>query len=130
MSYEELSMRELQTECKARGLHTGRSKGELINRLNADDLEKTGAESASAPSYLEPRTPEPTVSDGTMQIVYEMYGQGPLTQAKHMELRVNTYLTAIERGYEVPAGVYGAWRVRSEGGNHTYAVTVRGRDTA
>lgn len=126
MSYEELSMRELQTECKTRGLHTGRSKGELINRLNADDREKSGAVEEPTEIYAEPEVPEATYVDGVLEVVYPLYGQ-PFTDELHMKLRLDTYLAALGRGYFVPAGIYAAWRIRSEGGNHTYGIRVRER---
>lgn len=117
MIYEELSIKELKELCAERNLGTGRSKGELINRLYEADKEEH-------PKYNEPQAPEPVVEEGVFKLVFEMYGR-ELTDELHLKCRLETFTEAVKQGHEVLGGAYGAWRIGGEGGNHVYGIRVR-----
>lgn len=111
MSYLDLSIRELQAECKERGLQTGRTKDELLVRLVEDDAKK---EATKHMGWLD----EP----GVFKCTYTHVGE--LDEATHMMFRQRTYASAKLAKLKPTGGSLGAWRLGSSGEEHTYGIRV------
>lgn len=148
MDYEQLSTRELQDECRRRGLPSGRVKAELIARLTeadtadagsaGDDFDDTPVEGASSEPVVEvtaqpdllPPEPAPfktTDPEPATPFVFRQtfkVGPGGLDDGTHAEFRQKTIDAAVEAGHK-PRG--GAYRVGTTTNGDVYEVIVRRR---
>lgn len=135
MDYSEYTLKELKDECEKRNLPTYGKKADLKERLEDDDrllndhglevldeVVEEPVEDERVEEVVE-EIPTPT-SDGVFEQVYPTYPK-PLTDALHEQFRKQTYESAIAAGHTPIGGLYSAWRVRSEGGHHTYRIYVK-----
>lgn len=106
--YEQMSIRELQEECRKRGLPTGRSKELLIDRLDVYESENG-------------------VNDNLYTCSFPINGQ--LDDEQHIEFRYRTYQAALKDGYEPQGGVFVAWRIESNDTHHVYGIWVKENDS-
>jgi hypothetical protein len=142
VTYEDMSMSQLKSLCRDKGLGTGRSKQELIDKLTAydsrdtddtdltedqiDDLMKKGdpVEIKSTPEVNPqplPETPEP----GPTVFRVSFPHSGPLLDSDHDDYRLRTRHLAQEAGYETPRGLYAARLDKVEGGFLYYEIGVK-----
>lgn len=130
MDYESMSIRQLQAECKERGLPSGRAKSELIDRLTADDA--TNAEALATPETpaetapAHRADPPPDVVSGsagrrTFRQTFPAGPEGP-GEEEHLAYRQSTLQAAVDAGL-TPRG--DAHRVGTVDGHEVYEVPVR-----
>lgn len=138
LTYEEMSMVQLKSLCQDRGLGTGRSKHELIEKLEAydnrdqnnishDDTELTEAQIDEMFGKSEPveliskdEDPSPTV----FRISFSH--SGALLDSDHIRFRMETYALAKAEGLEPFGNPYTARLVKAENGKLTYEIEVHG----
>ncbi|MEU8902190.1 SAP domain-containing protein [Streptomyces mirabilis] len=142
MDYEQMSTRELQEECRRRGLPSGRVKAELVQRLtdadaanagSADDdfadsttdstdvADKTADPEPAQPASAPPVEPSPP---GVFRLDFEAEAGGP-DEESHLAYRQATLQAAVEAGY-VPRG--DAYRTGTVDGREVYEVATGGGD--
>lgn len=146
MTYEDMSMTQLKALTKARGLGTGRSKQDLIDKLVAadaevvddtdltedqiDDMMEKGEpvdispEPESAPEAEEPAPQDEDPSPTVFRLSYSHVG--PLLDSEHEAFRKRTYDLARLEGFEPFGGEFAARLIKSENGQLTYELEVRG----
>lgn len=143
MDYEQLTTRQLQDECKQRGLPSGRVKAELIERLteydaiHADAVDDFAAFEEDPPPSVEPETSsapeqprpmgEPLVAEppsvpGVHQCRFPAKSEGPSEQ-EHADYRAQTAAAAAGLGLAVRGDAY---RTGTVDGFEVYEVRVRG----
>ena len=141
MDYEQLTQKQLQDECRRRGLPTGRMKAEMVQRLadydvaQADDgtddfdepiaLPPAEAQTANAPDGPDPEMPAPVgpSTPGVHQCRFPAKSEGP-TEPEHADYRRRTLDDAVALGLN-PRG--DAYRTGTVDGFEVYEVRVRGR---
>ena len=137
MNYDDMKVAELQQLCRDRGLQTARAKAEMIERLEAKDMEEAGftAEEAAEAALLddepvqapeaqdEAETPvgvNTHVRDGAFFTYPDKHGW--LDDAEHMHNIYETERLAREAGYTL---VGGAFRKGEHGDQWIYKVGIR-----
>ena len=134
MDYEAMSIRELQEECRRRGLPSGRVKAELVERLTGHDadegpsladgdyaLSSTAVREAAAEANLElPEAPAPRA----FRLEFPAELGGP-DEEVHLACRQATVQAAIEAGL-IPRG--DARLAQVQGDVWVYEVSVRAGD--
>lgn len=129
MDYATLSTRELQEECKRRGLPSGRAKAELTERLLAHDAAARQPDASTpapggTPTPTPPGdrsdTPTPTVP-GAHRERFPAGLSGP-DEAEHLAYRQATIQAARAAGH-VPRG--DAYRIGTVDGHEVYEVRLR-----
>lgn len=150
MKYEDMSMTQLKSLCRDKGLGTGRSKQELIDKLIAyddraanpvDDTDLTEDQidemmEKGEPVDLEPAaeptpevTPEPDPEDeDPSPTVFRitLTHSGPLLDSQHEAYRKRTYGLAQAEGLRPFGGEMAPRLVKAENGQLTYEVEVHG----
>ena len=136
-----MSTRDLQEECRRRGLPSGRVKAELVARLtDADAAEAGSADDDFADDTLpadstdavdEAPTPEPVqpvsalpAAPGVFRLDFQAEAGGP-DEESHLAYRQATIQAAIEAGH-VPRG--DAYRTGTVDGREVYEVATGGGD--
>lgn len=136
-----MSTRDLQEECRRRGLPSGRVKAELVARLvEADGAEVVSAEDDFADDVLpadsvddadEAAVPEPVqpvsaqpAAPGVFRLDFQAEAGGP-DEESHLAYRQATIQAAIEAGH-VPRG--DAYRTGTVDGREVYEVATGGGD--
>lgn len=133
-----MSTRELQEECRRRGLPSGRVKAELAQRLTdadaevvsadddfADELLPAGETDAADPEPVQPVSALPA-TPGVFRLDFEAEAGGP-DEETHLACRQATLQAASEAGY-VPRG--DAYRTGTVDGREVYEVATGGGDLA
>lgn len=142
MDYEQLSTPELQQECKNRGLPSGRSKAELVQRLTDDDAaggetapSDPETETAPEPGDEQPDaagqqpgpeaqavTPDPDSAPAptVIRCTFPAGREGP-GEEEHLAYRQTTIQTAVDQGL-TPRG--DAYRVGTVDRHEVYEVAV------
>lgn len=141
MTYEDMSMSQLKSLCRDKGLGTGRSKQELIDKLTAydsrdiddtdltenqiDDLMEKGdpVEIKSAPEINPQPLPE-TEDSGPTVFRVSFPHSGPLLDSDHDDYRLRTRHLAHESGFETPRGLYAARLAEVDNGFLYYEIEV------
>lgn len=148
MGYESMGLRELQAACKSRGLPSGRSKAELVQRLTEHDIDppeepelrvETEPETVAREVVQQPpvTTPAPTAAPPMPVVVAEppeglmaptVYQQtfpatpdGP-SEDQHAAHRRDTRQAALDAGH-APRG--DARRVSTVDGQWVYEISIR-----
>jgi hypothetical protein len=141
VNYEQMSTRDLQEECRRRGLPSGRVKAELVQRLtdadaaetvSADDDFDDNAHPADSPDAVdETADPEPVqpasappAAPGVFRLDFQAEAGGP-DEESHLAYRQATIQAAIEAGH-VPRG--DAYRTGTVDGREVYEVATGGGD--
>lgn len=129
MDYEQMSTRELQEECRRRGLPSGRAKTELVERLTEHDTE--AADAPAMPQAPAPNAPLPSVSPGdrahsvpapvVQRLQFPAGPEGP-DEEEHLAYRQAVIQAALKAG-RIPRG--DAYRVGTAGGYEVYEVRLR-----
>lgn len=129
-----MSTRDLQEECRRRGLPSGRVKAELVARLveadgaevvSADDDFDDNAHPADSTDAVdetadpEPVSPQPA-APGVFRLDFQAEAGGPDEEA-HLAYRQATIQAAIEAGH-LPRG--DAYRTGTVDGREVYEVAV------
>jgi hypothetical protein len=145
MTYEDMSLTQLKSLCRDKGLGTGRSKQELINKLVAyetrvntpEDVDVTetqagtekgkSVEVESAPeikpeSEFAPKDEDPSPTVFRISITHS----GPLLDSQHEAYRKRTYGLAQAEGLVPFGGEMAPRLVKCENGQLTYEVEVHG----
>lgn len=140
-----MSTRELQEECRRRGLPSGRVKAELAQRLTDADAANAGsadddfddstpsadsvdvADETSAPEPVQPASAPPAEPSppGVFRLDFEAEAGGP-DEETHLAYRQATLQAAVEAGL-VPRG--DAYRTGTVDGRELYEVAVGGELT-
>lgn len=136
MKYEDMSMPQLKSLCRDKGLGTGRSKSELIdklvsydNRVNQvadidlteDQIDTTVEEAESVviqDAHPEDENPSPTIYRVKFSHV------GPLLDTEHESFRYQTWELAKQDGYTPYGGPTGPRLNKVENGFLHYEVEV------
>jgi hypothetical protein len=143
MDYESMTARQLQEECRRRGLPTARAKADMVQRLtDADATAADGSEDDFADGSVpeapttapvndtaepEPVTPPPTAKPpaatppGVVQLTFPAGPEGP-DGTEHLANRQAVLQAARDAGWE-PRG--DAYRTGTVDGRHVYEVRVR-----
>lgn len=131
-SYEAWQIRQLQDECRRRGLPSGRSKADLVERLAADDADVDGtvmAESDVPPRPApEPMDPTPAAPATPGAAVFRMTHpavRDGVDEATHLAYRLRTWEAAQEAGHQPRGGQFGARRVGTSPDGEVYEISVR-----
>lgn len=119
MDYSEWTVRQLQDECRARGLPTARAKADMAARLTQHDAQAGGDEPAAAPEPAEDAPQAAVVRAFRMDFPAEPDGPDEET---HLAYRQTTVQAAIDAGHIVRDG---GRRVGRVGGREVYEVIVR-----
>lgn len=137
MDYESMSARQLQEECRRRGLPTARAKADMVQRLTEagaaqpyDDggvlptgvvtvVNETGTSEPVIPAP-DPESPAPA-PPMTVRCTFPAGPEGP-GEEEHFAYRQTTIQTAIEQGL-TPRG--DAYRTGTIDGYEVYEVRVR-----
>lgn len=142
MDYESMTARQLQEECRRRGLPTARAKADMVQRLTeadaaSSDFEddfadspalETGAAPAvndtadHAPAASPPTQKAPAATPpGVVQLTFPAGPEGP-DDTEHLANRQAVLKAARDAGWE-PRG--DAYRTGTVNGRHVYEVRVR-----
>jgi hypothetical protein len=142
VDYESMTMRELQEECRRRGLPSGRAKAELVQRLTDADTAEAGSAdddfndggmlaadlTAAVNETVEPEPvlPQPkpratAVPMGLFRMDFDAEPDGP-DEETHLAYRQATTQAARDAG-AVPRG--DAYLAATTGGRWVYEVRVR-----
>lgn len=134
LTYEEMSMVQLKSLCQDRGLGTGRSKQELIDKLEAydnrdqnnisheADVPEPQVKEKSEPVELTPQDEDPSPTIFRISFSHS----GPLLDSDHIRFRMETYALAKAEGLEPFGNMYTARLAKSENGKLTYEIEVHG----
>jgi hypothetical protein len=135
VKYEDMSMTQLKSLCRDKGLGTGRSKQELVDKLLAYDNRKP-----NEPDVVEDQVtqdmekndtddPDPEVqvnNSGTKLFSVSFPHVGPLLDSEHDDYRLRTRHLARESGLEpFGRGLYSARLDKVENGFLYYEIEVR-----
>jgi hypothetical protein len=147
MKYEDMSMSQLKSLCRDKGLGTGRSKQELIDKLVAhdnrvnepvddtdlteeqiDDLMEKGEPVDLEPAQEVKTAPVPTVDEDPSPTVFRISfsHSGALLDTEHEAYRKRTYGLAQAEGLKPFGGEMAPRLVKVENGQLTYEVEVHG----
>jgi hypothetical protein len=147
VTYEDMTMAQLKALCKDRGLGTGRSKQDLIEKLEAfdaqepDDTDLTEDQidkmlEEGSPVELEPApevTPEPEPEpvpkdEDPRPTIFRITvpHSGPLLDSQHEAYRKRTYGLAQAEGLIPFGGEMAPRLVKAEPGQLTYEIEVHG----
>lgn len=140
VNYEEMTMAKLKEECVKRNLGTGRSKQDLIDKLEKDDeaikklaemseeeldeLMKKGEPVEIIPA---PSSNQNVYVDTKGSKLFSVYfpHMGPLLDTEHNDYRMRTRHLAVESGLEPYGGLYAARLNRVENGYLYYEIEVK-----
>lgn len=129
MDYEQMSTRELQEECRRRGLPSARAKADLVERLTDHDsalADEPAALQAPAPGEPPASTPPgdrshlPT-APAVQQMRFPAGPEGP-DEEEHLAYRQAVIQAALAAGH-TPRG--DAYRVGTIDGHEVYEVRLR-----
>lgn len=147
MKYEDMSMSQLKSLCRDKGLGTGRSKQDLIDKLVAhdnrvnnpvDDTDLTEEQidkmmDEGSPVEVEPapevkKAPVPTVDEDPSPTVFRISfsHSGALLDTEHEAFRKRTYGLALAEGLRPFGGEMAPRLIKAENGQLTYEVEVHG----
>ena len=150
MKYEDMSMSQLKSLCRDKGLGTGRSRAELIAKLEAYDsrvveydptddtdltedqiddmMEKSEPVVIESPEPApEAEEPEPKDEDPSPTVFRISYSHsGALLDSEHEAYRKRTYDLATVEGLKPYGGEFAARLIKSENGQLTYELEVHG----
>jgi hypothetical protein len=142
MDYESMTARQLQEECRRRGLPTARAKADMVQRLTDADAQSAAfeddfadgsvPEASTAPAVNDTADPEPVTPvravkapaaspPGVVHLTFPASPEGP-DDAAHLANRQAVLKAARDAGWE-PRG--DAYRTATVGGRHVYEVRVR-----
>lgn len=137
MDYESMSARQLQEECRRRGLPTARAKADMVQRLTEADAAQPYDDGGVLPPGVvtvvnETGAPEPVIPapdpeppalapPTTVRCTFPAGPEGP-GEEEHLTYRQTTIQTAIEQGL-TPRG--DAYRTGTVDGYEVYEVRVR-----
>jgi hypothetical protein len=133
VDYDDWSIRQLQDECRTRGLPSGRSRSDLAQRLRDNDakaLPEVVAESdvppQPAPVEADPQPPTPAVQGAaTFRCTHPHPGQAGLDDQTHLAYRRRTNEQAVEAGHRPRGGELGAWRAGTTADGEVYEISIR-----
>jgi hypothetical protein len=137
-SYDDWPIRQLQDECRSRGLQSGRAKAELVQRLLDSDMAtedglvvaESDVPAAPEPAPVVPVEPEPAVSgSGTFRSTFP-HVPGGVDDATHLAYRRRTYEEAVAAGHAPRGGELGAHRVGTTTDGEVYEINVRPRGSS
>ncbi|MGY0062840.1 SAP domain-containing protein [Streptomyces sp. LZ34] len=151
MTYESIPIRDLQAECKRRGLPSGRAKAELVQRLTDDDANQASTPEPDLQVEQEPETvvtevneqpladtgrkpePQPTpmpvvaepregvVAPTVFRQAFPASPEGP-SEDQHDTHRRDTRQAAVDAGH-TPRG--DARRIATVDGHDVYEISIR-----
>lgn len=131
MDYEQLNTKQLQDECRSRGLPTGRVKAELVKRLVEDDVTGEPPVPATEDVPVTAAVPEVTSVPKELSAAPPVYRrtfpagrEGPGEQ-EHLDYRLRTYEAALAAGLDPRGGPLGAHRVGTVDGREVYEIRIR-----
>lgn len=145
MKYEDMSMSQLKSLCRDKGLGTGRSKQDLIDKLVAhdnrvvndpvDDTDLTEEQidkmmEEGSPVEIEPAPevksdPEPEDEDPSPTVFRLSFSHsGPLLDSEHEAFRKRIYGIALAEGLKPFGGEMAPRLIKAENGQLTYEVEV------
>lgn len=133
--YETWPIRQLQDECRDRGLASGRSKADLVARLQECDVASSDglvvAESdvppPAAPPVVEPQEPELAVPGASVFRRTFPIVPGGLDDASHLDYRRRTWEAARADGLSPLGGELGARRAGTTPDGEVYEINLRRR---
>lgn len=135
MNYDEMSMADLKKECVKRKLGTGRSKQDLIDKLQKDDenilalanmsdKEVAAMVKESEPVDVEPAQNNQEFEEGSKLFRVNFPHVGPLLDSEHNDFRRQTRHLAVESGREPFGGLYAARLAKVKDGYLFYEIEV------
>lgn len=142
LTYEDMSMSQLKSLCRDKGLGTGRSRQDLIDKLVAhddrvnhpvDDTDLTEVQiddmmKEAEPVELTPETkaePVPEDEDPSPSLFRLSFSHsGPLLDSEHEAFRKRIYGIALAEGLKPFGGEMAPRLIKAENGQLTYEVEV------